>query len=211
MTKANSCTDRDNRGREPGEAMCAQTGFESQRPRQASPDSYIAKAELIARLEALGNHSAPHKLDASKEAIWRQVCIQAAWALSDKSKGTIQGYRICRGKRRSKMGTWRRPASTALWNASLSFRCHKGTRMSIPKTDPRFTMADLEEEGRKFLEAGYRYWEAAHKAGISGAVIWLQDDEGKMIIFTRGEYRDALMQGIEEIGTPRHFGRVLDE
>jgi len=50
-------------------------------------NSYIAKAELIARLEALGNHSAPHKLDASKEAIWRQVCIQAAWALSDKSSG----------------------------------------------------------------------------------------------------------------------------
>lgn len=83
--------------------------------------------------------------------------------------------------------------------------------MSIPARDPNFTMAQLEEEGRKLLEAAYNYWEAAHKAGISGAVIWLQDDDGKLVIFTRGEYRATLMQGIEKIGPARHFGAVKDE
>jgi len=41
--------------------------------------------------------------------------------------------------------------------------------------------------------------------------IWVQDDDGNLIIFTRGEYRGRLMEGIEKIGTPKHFGRVKDE
>lgn len=72
-------------------------------------------------------------------------------------------------------------------------------------------MADLEKVGQKLLDAAYEYWEASAKAGINGAVIWLQDDDGRLVIFTRGEYRAQLMSGIERIGAPRHFGRVLDQ
>jgi hypothetical protein len=83
--------------------------------------------------------------------------------------------------------------------------------MSIPRRDPNFTMADLDKVGQKLLDVSHEYWEAAHKAGIDGAVIWLQGDDGRLVIVTRGEYRDHLMKGIERIGTPRHFGRVKDE
>lgn len=75
----------------------------------------------------------------------------------------------------------------------------------IPRRDPNFTMDDLQKVGAKLLSAGLEYWEAAHKAGIDGAVIWVQGDEG-MSIFTRGEYRHQLLSNIERMGPVKSFG-----
>ena len=83
--------------------------------------------------------------------------------------------------------------------------------MSTPRIDPTFTMADLEAVGAKLLDAAQAYWEAAHKAGISGAIIWLEDFDGRLVIFTRGEYRHQLMQSIERMGPTRQFGVAKDE
>lgn len=57
----------------------------------------------------------------------------------------------------------------------------------LPK-DPNFTVSDLKEAANKFHAAGKEYFDAASKAGISGAVVWLTMDDGSMLIFTRGEY-----------------------
>lgn len=83
--------------------------------------------------------------------------------------------------------------------------------MSIPRIDPNMTMKELDKEGALFLKAGKRYWEAAHKAGISGAVIWLDDTEGFGVIFTRGEYKQQIIGNIERMGPTRSFGAMTDE
>lgn len=82
--------------------------------------------------------------------------------------------------------------------------------MSIPRPDPNFTMAELRKVAERFRDIGREYWEAAHKAGIGGAVVWAQMDDGSMVIFTRHEYRETLMRNIHEIGTPRTFGGVSE-
>lgn len=82
--------------------------------------------------------------------------------------------------------------------------------MSIPKRDPNFTMADLQVAADKFLAAGQEYWNACRKAGLDvGSVTWIEDSSKGMAIFTRGEYRDALLQNIPELGQVYHLGSVL--
>lgn len=83
--------------------------------------------------------------------------------------------------------------------------------MSIPRIDPNYTMDDLNKVGQKLLEAAQEYWEAAHKAGISGAIIWLSDTDGKTVIFTRGEYKQTIMNNIDRLGPTKHFGAMTDE
>ncbi len=39
----------------------------------------------------------------------------------------------------------------------------------------------------------------AHKEGISGAIIWLDDTDGKTLVFTRGEYRSRLLYNIDNL------------
>jgi hypothetical protein len=85
-----------------------------------------------------------------------------------------------------------------------------GVPVSIPLKDPNFTMSDLQKVGEEFLEAGQRYWEAAHKAGISGAVIWLSVD-GATCIYTRGEYRDVLLRNVDYMGPAVSFGAAKDD
>lgn len=73
------------------------------------------------------------------------------------------------------------------------------------------TMDELNAEAVLFLAAGKRYWEAAHKAGISGAVIWLKDTDGFGCVFTRGEYVQRIVQNIEGQGPTKYFGALKDE
>ena len=80
--------------------------------------------------------------------------------------------------------------------------------MSIPRRDPNFTMADLQAAADKWMDAGYEYWVAAAKAGINGAVIWVADTDGRMSVFTRGEYRQTILQNIDRMGQAREFGKV---
>lgn len=84
--------------------------------------------------------------------------------------------------------------------------------MSIPRKDPNFTMEDLRKAADKFREAGLEYWEATHKAGIpSGAVVWIQCEDGAFCLFTRGEYRHVLLKNIDALGPTMMFGVTKDE
>lgn len=84
-------------------------------------------------------------------------------------------------------------------------------KMSLPRRDPVFTMADLHAEATKFLAAGHAYFEAAHKAGIGGAVIWTEDTEHGLVIFTRGEYRETLLRNIPELGPVVQYGAAAGD
>lgn len=68
---------------------------------------------------------------------------------------------------------------------------------------------ELAEVGRALLDAAMEYYDAYRRAGLGGAVVWLQDTDGRLVILTRGEYRDTLMRNIERLrfdaeGDPLH-------
>jgi len=46
------------------------------------------------------------------------------------------------------------------------------------------------------LQAAHDFWDSERQAGQQGAVKWVQADDGSLVIFTRGEYRDELMKAI---------------
>lgn len=79
--------------------------------------------------------------------------------------------------------------------------------MSLPKLDPTITVEQLSECGQRFLEAGYAYWEMCNKIKkLGGAVQWVNNEQGYMAIFTRGEYAQQLVANIERQGPVFNFG-----
>lgn len=49
---------------------------------------------------------------------------------------------------------------------------------------------------QKLLDVAQEFWNACHEEGQYGAVQWLQDEGGRLLIYTRGEYRDRLLSNI---------------
>lgn len=79
--------------------------------------------------------------------------------------------------------------------------------MSIPRLDPTITVEQLSECGQKFLDAGFAYWEMMQKVkGLGGAIAWIDNTDGHMVIFTRGEYSQQLVSNIERQGPTFKFG-----
>lgn len=58
---------------------------------------------------------------------------------------------------------------------------------------------ELREAANRLLTAAMDYYEAYRRAGCQGAVVWLKDTAGRMVILTRGEYRDTLMRNIDRL------------
>lgn len=55
---------------------------------------------------------------------------------------------------------------------------------------------DLYEKAQALMNAAQEYWECCKKQGSNGAVRWLEDDQGRIVIFTRGEYKQELFNNI---------------
>lgn len=56
---------------------------------------------------------------------------------------------------------------------------------------------ELDRKARALLDAAHEYWKEMQKAGQHGALFWLDDTGGQTLIFTRGEYRAAIMANID--------------
>ena len=54
----------------------------------------------------------------------------------------------------------------------------------------------MHEKATALLEAAQAYWAACYEANEPGAVRWLTDEDGRLLIFTRGEYTEQLMKNI---------------
>lgn len=80
--------------------------------------------------------------------------------------------------------------------------------MSVPKVDPNFTLDDLRKVAAVFTEAGFAYWEAAHKAGMHGAIMWVTSEDGAMVLYTRGEYQQQILNNIARTGPTTSFGAM---
>jgi hypothetical protein len=61
--------------------------------------------------------------------------------------------------------------------------------MDIQTNDPRHAAA------QKAIDAMHDFWKLAP---CGGAVQWIEDTDGRLIVFTRGEYRDAIRNAIGE-------------
>ena len=57
---------------------------------------------------------------------------------------------------------------------------------------------DLKASADRLMEAAHDYFKAMSKHNLAGGCIWLTDEAGAMVIFTRGEYRQTLLRNIEE-------------
>jgi len=53
--------------------------------------------------------------------------------------------------------------------------------------------SELGERGQDLLAAAKAYWDEYQRVCDSAAVVWLDDDSGHFVLFTRGEYRSAIM------------------
>lgn len=60
-------------------------------------------------------------------------------------------------------------------------------------TDKRLQAAN------ELLRAAHAFWKIERESGMPSAVKWITGDDGSMVIFTRGEYRDQLMRNITEL------------
>lgn len=83
--------------------------------------------------------------------------------------------------------------------------------MSVPRVDPKFTLNKLQKAADKFRDAGYAYWEAYCKSGRDGAVVWVEMDDGSLVVFSRGEYRQQIVGNIERLGPITTFGSMKDD
>ncbi len=60
--------------------------------------------------------------------------------------------------------------------------------------------SDLERLGRELLKAAMAYRQEFAKWNMLSAVVWASYPSGQLVIVTRGEYRDLIMENIESIG-----------
>lgn len=78
------------------------------------------------------------------------------------------------------------------------------------KNTPRQTQGDaaLEAAGNTLLAAAMAYYQEHKRATGGAAVVWLTDTEGRLVILSRGEYRDVLMANVDKIqrNVTRRFG-----
>jgi len=70
--------------------------------------------------------------------------------------------------------------------------------VSIPKRR-HVTEEELQKAGQLLLDAAYAYWYTMQEAGNGGALFWLDDQAGKTVLFTRGEYRQTLLSNIDRL------------
>ena len=66
----------------------------------------------------------------------------------------------------------------------------------------------LNDAGKKLIEAAYEFWELHQKHCGHGAVVWLEDDSGHFVLFTRGEYKSAILRAA---GIETHYEHPLQD
>ena len=58
---------------------------------------------------------------------------------------------------------------------------------------------ELFEAGRKLLESAYEFWKIHQKLAGPRAVVWLENESGGYVLFTRGEYKTQIIQNISPL------------
>lgn len=56
---------------------------------------------------------------------------------------------------------------------------------------------EINRLAKNLIKAAYDFWVARQKLH-SSAVVWLEDDDGKLLVFTRSEYAEQIKRAINE-------------
>ena len=59
------------------------------------------------------------------------------------------------------------------------------------------------EAGNELIRAARAYWELYQLEYSPAAVVWIKDDAGQLVLFTRGEYREQIMHNIDNLSDER--------
>lgn len=76
---------------------------------------------------------------------------------------------------------------------------------SVSTQEPAQDEPTLRDYADSLVEAGHDFWKACKREAGGGAVRWLSCDDGTLIVFTRGEYRDTIMENIGGYKAPEVF------
>jgi hypothetical protein len=55
----------------------------------------------------------------------------------------------------------------------------------------------LHDAAEALMEAAMRYWREYRRVTGGAAVVWIKDEDGRMVVLTRGEYHQTLMRNID--------------
>ena len=58
----------------------------------------------------------------------------------------------------------------------------------------------LRDAAQRLLDAAMAYWNVYSETNGCDAVVWVRDRQGRMVVLTRGEYRDVIMTNIAALG-----------
>jgi len=56
---------------------------------------------------------------------------------------------------------------------------------------------ELHDAADRLIDEARSYFQLMQKRGLAGGCIWITAQDGSMVIFTRGEYRERLLHNIE--------------
>jgi len=56
--------------------------------------------------------------------------------------------------------------------------------------------SEIGKAATRLLQAAADYWEIYQKVCGGAAVVWVDNDKGNFVLFTRGEYRDSIMREV---------------
>ena len=65
--------------------------------------------------------------------------------------------------------------------------------------------AGLRQAAERLIAAAEAYWTAYQRALGHNAVVWLTDTDGRLVIFTRSEYRQTLLANIDHVREEHRF------
>ena len=65
---------------------------------------------------------------------------------------------------------------------------------------------ELKKAAQKLLDAAMNYWEVYAKETGGAAVVWVSDSDDRLVILTRGEYRDTLLSNVHRL--PQEHERI---
>lgn len=58
---------------------------------------------------------------------------------------------------------------------------------------------ELQKAAERLLDAAMDYWKVYAKETGGSAVVWVSDTDGRLVVLTRGEYRDHLLSNIHRL------------
>ena len=84
----------------------------------------------------------------------------------------------------------------------MNRRLHDVTKYDTIHEEDKMT-DEVREAAQKAIDAMHEFY---HVAPSRGAVVWLEDSDGRVLVFTRGEHRDKLMASLEHPRKTVFFG-----